>query len=113
MPVFEDIVPVHVERDSREILLTNGTGNGELTIHYRTPGAQTTAIVLAILAGLAGVIACTRVFRPAVAGGAICLLCLVLLAFASYGWIAVLNGVLGGVAALTVVLWIAEKRRTA
>ncbi|MHC4450341.1 MAG: hypothetical protein ACYS0E_09430, partial [Planctomycetota bacterium] len=113
MPAYEDIVPVHVERNSREMLLTNGTGNGELTVQYRTPGAQTSAIILAILVGLAGVFAVSRTIRPAAAGGAICFACLILLAFASYGWIPVINGVLGGVAALTLVLWIVEKRRAA
>jgi hypothetical protein len=111
MPEYEDIVPVHVERDAREMLMTNGTGDGKLSIHYRTQGAQTAAVILAILVGLAGVVALSRAFRPLQAGGALCLASLLLLAFSSYAWIAVFNGLLAGAAVATVALWLLEKRK--
>jgi len=111
MPAYQDLIPVHEERDSREVLLTNGTGNGVLEIHYRTPAAQVGAMVLALVVGLAGVVALARAFRPLVAGGAICLAALVLLAFATYAWIPVFNGLLGGAAFATVAVWLYEIRR--
>ncbi|MEM8883111.1 MAG: hypothetical protein AAGD14_03490 [Planctomycetota bacterium] len=110
MPAYEDIVPVHVERDARELLLTNGTGDGRAIVHYRTPAAQTSAIVFAVLAGIALVFGLARQFRPLVVGGVIAIGTLVLLAFSSYGWVPVFNGLLGGALVTTVVLWVLEKR---
>ena len=106
-----DIQPVHIESGSREIIFTNGTGDGELTIHHRSGTTQVVFIVLAALLGLAATIGITRAFRPLAAGGALTLATLLLLAFASYGWIAVFNGLLGGVVVTTVVLWFRDGRK--
>jgi len=111
LPKYDDIVPVHIERGSREIIFTNGSGDGELTIHHRGATTQVIYIVLAALLGIGALIGITRAFRPLAAGGALALVALLLLAFASYGWISVFNGMLGGVIGATLVLWIRDRRR--
>jgi hypothetical protein len=111
LPKYDDIVPVHVESGSREIIFTNGVGNGELTIHHRSATTQIIFILLAALFGIGAMIGITRVFRPLPSGGALALAALICLAFASYGWIAVFNGLLAGIVAATLVLWFRDRRR--
>jgi len=111
LPKFDDIVPVHIESGSREIIFTNGSGDGELAIHHRSDVAQTIYILLAALFGIGALFGLTRAFSPLAAGGALALATLVLLAFASYGWIAVYNGLLAGIAAATLVFWIRERKK--
>ena len=111
LPHYEDVVPVHIESGSREIIFTNGTGNGELSIHHRSATTQNIFIVLAALFGIGGMIGLTRIFRPLPAGGALALAALVCLAFASYGWIAVFNGLLAGIVFAALVLWVRDSRK--
>ena len=63
------------------------------------------------LATAGAVIGLTRAFRPLPAGSALALGALLLLAFSSYGWIAVFNGLLAGVAIATLFTWIRDRRR--
>ncbi|MHC4955348.1 MAG: hypothetical protein ACYTGZ_15960 [Planctomycetota bacterium] len=111
LPQYEDIVPVHIESGSREIIFTNGVGDGELTIHHRSGAAQILYTLLAAAIGIGVLVGITRAFKPLPSGGAIALVALLLLAFASYGWIAVFNGLLAGVVFATIALWIRERRR--
>ena len=113
LPTFKEIVPMPAEAGSREIIFTNGMGDGELTIHHRSGGAQIAYTLLAALLGIAAMVGLTRAFKPLSTGGALLLITLLLLAFASYGWIAVYNGLLAGVAAATLVLWFRDRRRSA
>ena len=109
---FEEIVPMDKQRESVLTILTNGTGDGRLTISHTSRTSQIVFILLAIAAGIAGVVSLTRLVKPHRAGGAVILSALVFLAFAGRAWAPVWNGVLAAAVVTTAVLYLRELKRS-
>jgi len=110
---FKDVVPTPKQRNSVEAVFINGTGNGELAIHHTSTTMQVILVILGAVIGFGLVIGMSRAFKPLLCGGAVALFALLALAFAGPGSAPYWNGKFFMAAALTLLLMVVEKKRSA
>jgi hypothetical protein len=108
---FKDIVPQPTQLESVERLFMNGTGDGTLVISHTSMGARVVLILAAVAAAAAAVVALARRVKPWRAGGAVALLCLLMLAFAGAGSGPFWNGALAGAVLATGAVFALERRK--
>ncbi len=107
---FKDITPTPVQRESVHTIFSNGTGDGTLVIAHTSMSVQVVFVLVGIALGFALVAFLARRFKPALGGGGLAFLALLLLAMAGPGWVPFLNGLFFAAAAMTLVRMVAEIR---